>query len=186
MSLRFFLFVGVVGILILGSAVAGAQEVTPEGGDSRIQINVGGGSAEPEAAAEPIDNLTAIESAEVVDGRMVLVLRSSITQRVTLTDAGAVFVGGEIPQKTVYLREGSNRVEIPVTEVSNRVAVTIATRNVLYAKTIQTGTDLISGPYDGRDAQNAALGGGLGVAVLTGLLAIKHVHGVGQVPRRKL
>lgn len=177
-----FLAVLLVGLL---AAPVAAQE----NGTASVEVNVGsngGNTTTPEPALEVIDNRTAIESAEFVDGEIRLVLVSDSLQRVVLTDAGAVLEGGEVPQKDARLREGRNRVSMPVTEFDGRVIVTIATRDVLYAVPIETSPPLIGGPFDEQDVQQAGLAGlaaGLGV---TGLIAYRKVKGIARVPERVL
>lgn len=139
--------------------------------------------AEP---VEPIDRLTAIESTSVENGQMVLVLRSDVVQRVVLTDAGAVWKGGEVPQREHTLQPGSNRVTIPVTEISGRVAVTIATRRVLYSTVVVTNDPLIGGPFDRGDVQQAALAGLVAGVGVTALIAYKRVRGTSDAPERVL
>lgn len=180
------LFIALLLVTAAAPGVASAQEnTTGDGPTVEVEASADGGdenSSRP--ALEWIDNLTAIESARLDGDHMVLVIRSKIGQRVTLTDAGAVMQGGEVPRKTVRLEAGRNRVRMPVTEYSGSVAVTISTRNVLYAKRLDTGSSLITGPYGKDDVQNSALGGlaaGLGV---TGLIAYRRVKGVADAPER--
>lgn len=174
--------------LAIGAAPVGAVEV-PIGGNATDDAPASTPTPTPEPQArEWVDNLTAIESAryDAERGVMVLKMHSTITQRVTLTDAGAVFDGGQVPRRSARLGEGLNRVEMPVTEIQNRVVVTISTRNVLYAKVIETGSPIIAGPYDLGDVQNAGLAGlsaGLSVTVL---IAIRRIRGVGDGPERIL
>lgn len=167
--------------------VAQTDENATDSSGVSISVDTGGeNSSESTPAVEAIDNLTSIESARLVEDRMVLVLNSKISQRVVLTDAGAVFSGGDVPQKSVFLDSGRNRVEIPVTEVNGRVAVTISTRNSLYSKVMDTGGSLISGPYDREDVQTGTLAGlfaGLGV---TGVVAYRRVKGLSDSPERVL
>ena len=133
---------------------------------------------------EPIDPLTGIESTKVESGQMVLVIHSDVVQRVVLTDAGAVWQGGEIPQRDYTLQPGSNRLKVPVTEVSGRVAVTIATRRVLYSTVIVTNDPLIGGPFDRGDVQQAALAGLVAGVGVTALIAYKRVRGTSDAPER--
>lgn len=135
---------------------------------------------------EPIDPLTGIESTSVDDGRMELVIRSDVVQRVVLTDAGAVWQGGEVPQREYTLQPGSNKVSVPVTEVSGRVAVTIATSRVLYSTVVVTNDPLIGGPFDRGDVQQAALAGLIAGVGVTALIAYKRVRGTSDAPERVL
>ena len=135
---------------------------------------------------EAIDPLTGIKSTTVDDGRMVLVIHSDVVQRVVLTDAGAVWQGGEVPQREYTLQPGPNRVEVPVTEISGQVAVTIATSRVLYSTVVVTNDPLIGGPYDRGDVQQAALAGLVAGIAVTALIAYKRVRGTSAVPERLL
>jgi hypothetical protein len=182
-------------LMVVATAIApgiGAAQSTPENGTESgpgvsISVDTGGeNSTATPPAREAIDNLTSIESARLVEDRMILVFNSKIPQRVVLTDAGAVFSGGDVPQKSVFLDQGRNRVEMPVTEVQGRVAVTISTRSTLYSKVLDTGGSLISGPYNREDVQTGTLAGlvaGLGV---TGVIAYRRVKGVTDAPERVL
>jgi hypothetical protein len=136
--------------------------------------------------AEPIDSLTAIESTRLEDGEMVLVIRSEIPQRITLTDAGATWTGGEVPQQSYTLQTGTNRVSIPVTEVSGRVGVTIATKRVLYASVIETESPVLTGPFGRDDVQTAALAGLFAGVGVTAVIAFRRVKGSADDPERIL
>lgn len=182
-----FLVLVLVGVAAFSGVVAADGN---ESGDGGLTVNVGVGEAsnetDPDSALRWIDNLTAIESSDYAGGEMRLVLVSTVSQRVTLVDAGGVFGGGEVTRRQVRLQEGRNEVSIPVTEIQNSVVVTIGTRNVLYAEPIRTGSSLISGPWNKSDVQTAALSGlGAGVGV-TALIAFRRVRGVSDAPRRIL
>jgi len=138
------------------------------------------------SAAEPIDSLTAIESKRLEDGKMVLRIRSEVPQRITLTDAGAAWTGGEVPQQSYTLQKGTNRVSIPVTEVSGRVGVTIATKRVLYASVITTESPVLTGPFGRDDVQTAALAGLFAGVGVTAIIAFRRVRGTADEPERIL
>jgi hypothetical protein len=174
------LFIALLLVLAVAPAVGVAQ--SNETGNQTVEISV----ETPPEAREVIDNSTALLGKTVEGGRMVLIIQSDVTQRVTLTDAGSAWEGGEVTQRKVWLREGRNKVEIPVTEISGRVVVTVSTREVLYSIPVSTGSNLITGPYGAADVRNSALGGlvaGLGV---TALLAVRRVRGVSDAPERLL
>jgi hypothetical protein len=136
--------------------------------------------------AEPIDSLTSIESTRLEDGEMVLIIRSEIPQRITLTDAGAAWTGGKVPQQSYTLQTGTNRVSIPVTEVSGRVGVTIATKRVLYASVIKTESPVLTGPFGRDDVQTAALAGLFAGVGVTAVIAFRRVRGTDDEPERIL
>lgn len=135
---------------------------------------------------EPVDTVTGIVSTTTENGRMIIVLQSDIVQRIVLTDAGAVWQGGEIPQREYTLQPGANRVSVPVTDVSGRFAVTIATQRVLYSVVVETDSPLIGGPFDQYDVQQAALAGLIAGITITALIAYKRVKGTSETPERML
>lgn len=179
MRFRFSIALLLVAPAVLSVGVAGQET-------SNVSITTLG--VPPNATAptpvEPIDPLTGIESTTVDDGQMVLVISSDVVQRVVLTDAGAVWKGGEVPQREYTLQPGSNRLTIPVTVVSGRVAVTIATRRVLYSTVVVTNDPLIGEPFDQSDVQQAALAGLVAGVGVTALIAYKRVRGNPDSPER--
>lgn len=182
MRFRFLLALLLVATAVL-PGVALAQNATP---NASTTIDEPATNATAPAPVEPIDPLTGIESTSVEDGRMELVIRSDVVQRVVLTDAGAVWQGGEVPQREYTLQPGTNRVMIPVTEVSGRIAVTVATRRVLYSTVVVTSDPLIGGPFDRGDVQQAGLAGLVAGVGVTALIAYKRVRGTSDAPERIL
>lgn len=177
---RFLLVLTVLIVAATGVTAVSAQEV-PNGTAAPTET-----PSADELATEAIDQRTALLRSDFADGELRFVLISDEFQRVTVTDAGAVLKGGEVPQKRVTLREGRNRVVMPVTTVSGKVAVTIATEEVLYSVVERTSDPIIAGPFTATDAQQSALGGGVGVAVVTAIYGFRRVYGLGDGPRRKL
>jgi hypothetical protein len=182
------LLLGAAAMIPVG-ALAAPNETTTTGPDVNVSVEVGADGSDDDPGAvdrEWIDNVTAIQSASLNDGRMTLVIYSKITQRLTLTDAGAVLTDGEVPRRTVTVNEGTNRVTVPVTPVSGRAPVTIATRNVLYAKSLESGSTLLTGPWGKQDVQVSALGGLFSGLFVTFVIAYRRVRGVTDEPERML
>ncbi|WP_144426067.1 hypothetical protein [Halanaeroarchaeum sulfurireducens] len=169
-----------------GTDAPAPQTSTPVDPPTDDERNESAPTDPQEPPAETIDPVTAIESTWLEDGTMVLVIRSDVPQLVTLTDAGAVWGGGEIPQRSLTLQAGRNRVSIPVTEVDGRVGVTIATQRVLHGTTLTTGTTLLPGPFGRDDVQIAAIAGAFAGVGVTALIAFRRVTGTTSTPERVL
>jgi len=158
----------------LGAAPASAQE-TPA-------------NATTPSGAEQIDQNTRLISAEYIEesGEARITLESETLQDVTLTDASGLLQGGETAQRTVTLRPGERTtVTIPTTKANGYVVVSIATRQTLYGEPIETSADMFSGDATWETAQAAAVGGGVGVLALTGVIAWRMRSG-GRSKRRRI
>jgi hypothetical protein len=150
-------------------------------------VNVTVGANSTDSCSEPvvIDNHTAVCSA-TLDGRIAeLVVWSDRPQRgIVLTDASRRTEHGEIPRSRYQLREGTNTLRLRLAETSGRRGVTIDTGEVLYGIPLGESSSIISGPFDGRDAQITALGGATSVAMLTRFLVVRAVTGRSDEPER--
>lgn len=129
-------------------------------------------------APEPIDSNTALCSASYNGDRVVLVLKSDRTQRVTLTDAGAFMEGGVVNRQRFVLREGElNTVRLRATKVNGYVGVSVDTGDTLFAVPIETSSPIIGGPWSASDAQAAGVGGALSVSLTTFMLVFRRLRG---------
>lgn len=171
---RFFIFAltAVVATLLLISPPASAA-VAPKG-----SVNI---STADDACSEPepIDNDTVLCSAKLVDGTAVLVVDSSTTQRITLSDAGAFIAGGEVtrthwtvtPDQPMTLR-------IDVTQTDGFAGVAVDTRSTLYAVPLESRSPLISGPISMPMLQAGILGASISTALV--ILLKTHRYGTGR------
>ena len=111
-------------LLLIGTAPVAAQQ---------------GNTTAPNGTAvdsERIDATTVLVSSDYdAETDMASVtIRSERPQQITVTDAGATFQGGEIPQRSVMVKPGeTTTLKIPVTEVRGWTGVTVATSQTLYA-----------------------------------------------------
>jgi len=138
--------------------------------------------------AEQIDRDTTLISAEYDEesGEAVVTLESNTLQDITLSDAGAFVAGGEVRQRTVTVRPDERvTIRMPVTKTDGYTGVSIATRQTLYAVPIETSADMFSGSATWETAQAAAVGGGVGVLALTGVIAWRMRSG-GRSKRRRI
>ncbi len=104
--------------------------------DARPALDGGGD------CSEYIDNHTALCSTgyDSRTGQATVTLYSDRPARVTLTDAGGVFAGGEINRKRATLTEGSKTtVRLRVTEHRGFVGLTVDTGRTLYGVPIEQG-----------------------------------------------
>lgn len=186
--MRFHIFIAAVLVATaLVPAVAAADGNETESGPT-IGVTLTGDtnqSADPEAV-EKIDDNTRLISKEYTDGQMVLVIDSDTDQFVTITDAVAVMQGGTVPRARFALTEGRNRVTFTSSKKRGTAAVTLDTRNTLYAVVVKTGTTWVGGPYDEGDVQTSAISGLLSGIGVTALIAYRRVNGVSEQPERLL
>jgi hypothetical protein len=157
-------------------------------------------AAAPAAAQETPANATTPEGTEQIDrntrlisaeydeesGEAVVTIESDTLQDVTLTDASGLLKGGETAQRTVTLRPGERTtVTIPATKSGGYVVVAIATRTTLYGEPIETSADVFQGSATWETVQAGAVGGGVGVLALTGVIAWRMRSG-GRSKRRRI
>mgnify|MGYP006271425965 CR=1 FL=1 len=138
-----------------------------------------------ETACQTIDGQTSVCSAELVDGNTAeLVIESSSTQRVTLTDGMALMTGGEIYQNSYTLTEGDNRIEFPVTQHRGAAAVSLDTGRVLFGLPLKEQTSLLDQPVTASDVQASALGGATSVGAVVLFMFIRAARGDDSEPER--
>jgi hypothetical protein len=105
-------------------------------------------------------------------------VRSDVSQRITVSDGGALFQGKEIDQHSVRFEPGEeNRLTVTYTEVDGRIALAMATRGTNHGILIETSDELIGGPWSATDAQLAALGAGLSTGVVVLIIVWRVVRG---------
>jgi len=152
-----------------------------------VDVTAPDGVNSTDSCTDPItiDNHTAVCSTSL-DGRIAeLVVYSDRPQRgIVLTDATQRQEHGEIPQSEYQLREGTNTLRLRLADSSGRRGVTIDTGRVLYGLPLGESDALVSGPFDGRDAQTTALGGAASVGLLTLWLVVQAVTGRSDEPER--
>jgi hypothetical protein len=124
-----------------------------------------------------IDRHVSLCSVEHRNGEVILEFRTDRPETITVTDAGGMMHGGEILRKDFLIRGDRSTVRMPVTKANGFVGVTIDTGRVLYGVPVETSSSLIGGPWDYSDTQAAALGGGIGSAVVVLLLTLKTIYG---------
>jgi hypothetical protein len=114
-----------------------------------------------------IDDRTKIVSAELEDGTATVVIESDGNQTVSILDAGQAAVGSARPSDQ-RLTDGRNKIELSVTEINGRAALSITAESgfVSFVE-FRGGTPLISGPFTAQDAQMTALTAALVVGALT-------------------
>lgn len=187
MKIHIFLLVVLIATAALPGAAL-AQDSTPtnesESAEPRVVL-VDGSPDEPEEF-ETVDVNTRLVDTRYKSGRMIMVLDSDKRQIVTVTDAGAVMQGGVVPRGRFVLSEGRNRVSFPATKVSGQSALTIETREVLFAVPYRHSTTWIGGPYSQSDVQNAGLAGVFAGVGTTALIALRRVRGLSDEPERLL
>ena len=131
-------------------------------------------------AHQRIDANTQLVEARLEDGTAVLVLESSETQRITVTDAGAMMAGGEIPRKHYLLKAGEKttvRMDVHVDGVF--AGVTIDTGDTLWGIPLESGLDFLPGGATTQDVQVAGITGLLTTGLLALGIALKRRRGLG-------
>lgn len=182
-SVLLFVVLTVVSVsLLVGVATAQESNVST---DPVVEVSLTDNQSASESF-ETVDGNTRLVTSRHDDGVMVLIIESDKDQFITVTDAVAVMDGGTVPRSRFALSEGRNRVKFRVTKRDGWVAVTIDTRNTLFAVPIRTSTTWIGGPWSKSDAQNAGLAGLFaGLSVVT-LAALRRVKGFSDTPERLL
>lgn len=162
-------------------AVAQADNAT----DSPIDITVPS-SADNCASPEAIDNHTAICSASLEDGQAVLRLWSDTNQRITLSDAGALFEGGEIrTSRSTLLANQTTTARVPATISSGNAAVAIETgAGTLYGVPVKRSNTVLSAQVTQQDVTWASAASALSVALVSCIVVIRAVAGYSDSPER--
>jgi hypothetical protein len=91
---------------------------------------------------------------------------------------------GHVARERRTLQEGRNRLSIDATERNNKAGVGISTDRALYRHVIETGSPLISGPFDQNDVQIAAVAGAVWVALVVVIQSFRYATGRDNEPER--
>lgn len=165
-----------LGLLLTGTA--SAQDTTPPDGEDIPEDPRGEETSTTEETPEPEETrgeqiepgLTVRSTYLSEEGEVKLTFESDIARSVTLTDAGAVREGGEVPRRTVILEPGESTVRFPVTEVDGLAAVTIGTSSVLYSVVLEDTSGLLDVP---APSDRAALLIGIALPPVLGYLWVR-------------
>ena len=173
-----------VAALVVGGIVpiSAAQEADDLPDDPRETT-----TAPTEPAHERIDNYTQLVKARLDDGTALLVLKSEKTQRITVTDAGAMMAGGNIPQKQFILKGGEKTtVRMDVHTDGGFAGVTIATSETLWGIPLEDKYEFLPGGPRTSDVQLAGLTGLLTTGLLAIGIAFKRRRNIGDDVERVL
>ena len=173
-----------VAALLVGGIVpmAAAQDADDLPDDPRETT-----TAPTDPAHERIDNYTQLVDARLDDGTAVLVLKSEKTQRITLTDAGAMMAGGNIPQKQFIIKSGEKTtVRMDVHTDGGFAGVTISTAETLWGVPLEDKYEFLPGGATVEDVQVAGITGLLTTGVLALGIAIKRRRGTGESVERMI
>jgi len=171
----------VLSVLVLSAGAAApvmgqdANNSTSNGSESSsssdVSVSIEQGDDEPtetpSGSSERIQSDLVLVDSEVDNsGTARLTLRNEGpgSMSLTLTDAGAVRDGGEVPRRTTILPEGVSTVTMPTTEVDGLRAVTVGTSETLYSVVFEgQGRSIFAAP-----APNDRLALGIGVLLTLG------------------
>ena len=166
---------------LLAAPIAAQESPT---GDSPTIVVERPNEQPDEQACETIDASTQICDSEMNGSRAIMVIESDGPQRVTFTDAGAILDGGEIFRQSRTLREGANRVTMPVTVVDGNAAVTVDTGSVLWGIVLRSDSGLLSDPITRNDVYSAALGAASAIALGVFVVTWRAITGRDDEPER--
>jgi hypothetical protein len=162
------------GALLFAPAGVAAQEETPTaGGNVSVDVNLEDGR---ENAQQLSDSLEVVSAAyDDSSGFAVVVVRSERPNRLTFTDAGAFFQGGEVNVRRITVdADEKTRIRMRVTEADGYVGVGITTaEGRVFAVPIDDDRDFFDRDPDWRDAQLAGGAGALGSLGLVALVAYR-------------
>ena len=137
-----------------------------------------------EAACETIDANTQVCESEMDGSTAELVIVSERTQRLTFTDAGAIFSGGEIFRQSRTVREGQNLVRVPLTVHEGNAAVSVDTGTTLYAIILRSSDGLLTEPITREDVWAAALGAAASISLVVLVITYRAITGRDDKPER--
>ena len=123
------IIIALLTVVMLTSAAA--PSLAQEQPGPSVEVETSNEDVEREAC-ETIDANTQVCESEMDGSTAELIIYSDRTQRLTFTDAGGFFEGGEIFRDTQTVREGQNKVRVPLTVVDGNAAVSIDTGTTLY------------------------------------------------------
>lgn len=151
----------------------------------------------PEAGSESgsgewIDNATQLISAEYQEGSesVEVTIHSEIPQQITISDSGAFVEGGQVDQRSIYLKPGETRtIRFPITVIDQGfgqefVGISITTSKTLYAVPLESSSPLIGGPWTVGDVQLVGLVIGSGVSIITLLILLRSRFDLDADPER--
>lgn len=136
-------------------------------------------------AHERIDEHTQLVDANLVDGTAVLMIKSSKNQKITITDAGAMMRGGEIPRQDFIVREGEiTTIRMDVYSENGFAGVTVDTGSTLWAVPLEDPYTFLPGGPTTSDVQLAGLTGLATTGILALAIAVKRRRGIGDEVER--
>ena len=161
---RFFVLTMTVAVLLSISTAPAVAQDTDLPDPDELQTTT---ASDP--AHQRIDANTQLVEARLDDGNAVLVIKSSETQRLTITDAGAMMAGGNIPRKKYIVKGGEKTtIRMDVHTDGGFAGVTIDTGETLWGVPLKDSYEFLPGGPRTQDVQVAGLTG----IVFTGLLAL--------------
>lgn len=137
---------------------------------------------------ERIDNNTYIVNSTVTEqsDNATITIHSEITQEIVLTDAGGMMESGEVQRRRITLQANETRqIKMPVTKRGGRVAITVATRETLYAHVVEIEKYLFYEDPDWSVVQAGSVVSGLGVLGAVGFDILRRRIG-GRTEVRRL
>jgi len=185
MNFSIFRTVVVASLLIVSVAALAAPAVAQTNGTS---VTDSVSDDDSNRCAEPvvIDNNTELCDSYVSDdGTAHLVLNSTITQGVTVTDSADFMTEGVVTQRRAILRPGSpTTVRLDVDSHRGQTGVSIATNEVLYSLPLEETSSIIAGPWSASHVQTAGISGALSVAFCTLYVAFRRMFGSDETVER--
>jgi hypothetical protein len=155
-----FLLVTALLVASLAAPVAAQENTTATGPGLEAELT-------NDECTIHIDRFVSICSAEYRNGEAILELRSDRRESITVTDAGGMMRPGEILRRDFIVRsDRRTTIRMPVTKANGFAGVTIDTGRTLYGVPLDSSSRLVGGPWTYSDAQAAALGGGVGTALV--------------------
>jgi hypothetical protein len=166
----------IAGALLLTPAGVAAQEQTPgPGGNVSVDVDIQDGR---ENAQQLSDSLEVVSAAyDDSSGFAVIVVRSERPNRLTFTDAGAFFQGGEINVRQITVdADEKTRIRMRVTESDGFVGVGITTaEGRVFAVPIDEDRDIFDGSPTWSDVRLSTLAGLAGGLLVTVGIAYQRV-----------
>lgn len=144
--------------------------------------------SDPCADAEQLDATLKLCLVEIDDGQAVIVLSSSISQEVRLTDMASATGGGDVPFRDVSLQGGeTTRIRFDVsTNDDGKAGVSISAERSIRSVILDDSEPFIGGPWTAADARNGALGAGAGTAFFAVVVVLRKLHGESDPESRLL
>lgn len=177
MNSNFFILIVVAALLVL---------TPPAAAQSADQVVVQNETTQEPPAHQRMDNNTQLVDARLEDGTAVLVLKSDITQRVTVTDVGSFMREGEpMTRRDYVLKRGEKTtIRMDLYTKGGYAGVTIDTGEVLWPVPLDDPYNFLPGGPTTTDVQLAAVTGLSLTGVLGIGIAIKRRRGLGDEVER--